>query len=240
MQKMWYEIVYDVQHSISTRLQREAKAMVEIWGHQGILVPEVGCSLLSVQRRCGQWWRCPVVSLVDEGLKMCLTKSVLWHIKDSQRRQKLAPSRISLVKISAGLHLPLMCVTVRVTSLTHLQNEFFWFLMWWFPSVIILWHHWTQVSLLLNKGMGVVASEIGYPGEERWNFILQTLTVSLGPMLDAWISASQELRAVCSCRSVFQVMGPLERNRIALLILQNLNKSSWIPAQIVFTIWDPQ
>jgi hypothetical protein len=68
---------------------------------------------------------------------------------------------------SAGLHLPQTCVTVRVPSLTHSRTEFSRFLMWRFPFVVILRYHWTQALLLLNKGMGVVPSKIGYPREER-------------------------------------------------------------------------
>jgi hypothetical protein len=51
------------------RLRREAEALVEIGGHQGILVPGVGCSLLSVQHRLanggGVQWFCQWMKVVE-------------------------------------------------------------------------------------------------------------------------------------------------------------------------------
>ena len=70
-------------------------------------------------------------------------------MKESRRRRKLALSRISLVKMSEMLYLPLMCETEIVPSATHFQVEFSLFSMWRLPLVVMLWHHLTQASLPL-------------------------------------------------------------------------------------------
>ena len=58
--------------------------------------------------------------------------------------------------------------------------------------------------------------------------------------LVAMISASQELRAVCSWRMDFQAIGPPERTmRIPERDL-NLKSSSGVPSATVLPIWLPQ
>ncbi len=80
---------------------------------------------------------------------------------------------------------------------------------------------------------------IGYPKDEGWEIMLQVLTVSLDPMIVAWISALQELNDVCSCQSAFQQIGRPERITIMLLILLNLNRGNWIPSQTALPKWEP-
>jgi hypothetical protein len=62
--------------------------------------------------------------------------------------------------------------------------------------------------IIIVKDVGHVVSSIGYPKDERWEIMLQVLTVSLDPMFVARISALPELNDVCSCRSAFQQIGP--------------------------------
>ena len=66
-----------------------------------------------------------------------------------RRQRKFALLRISFLKMSAILVLPLTCKTVRVQSATHLQTEFSGISMCQLPLVVILWHHLIQALLSL-------------------------------------------------------------------------------------------
>jgi hypothetical protein len=66
------------------------------------------------------------------------------------------------------------------------------------------------------------------------------LTVRRDPMLVAQILALHELREVQSCWLAFQAIGPPERMTMALLMLQNLKRGSWMPFRTAFPSYDPQ
>jgi hypothetical protein len=54
-------------------------------------------------------------------VKISLRKSKAGDMNESQSWQKFAPSRISLVNMSEGLHFTETCETAIVTSATYLQ-----------------------------------------------------------------------------------------------------------------------
>ena len=82
-------------------------------------------------------------------------------MKASWRRRKLALLRISLVKMSAMLHLPLMWEKEIVPLATHSRVEFSLFSIWRLPLVVMLWHHLTQASLSLYRWVEDVQSCMG-------------------------------------------------------------------------------
>jgi hypothetical protein len=70
--------------------------------------------------------------------------------------------------------------------------------------------------------------------------MLRMLMVRGEPMFVAQIPALHELNKVRSCQSAFQVSGPLERRRMVLLMLRNLNRGSLMPSQMALLILEPQ
>jgi hypothetical protein len=94
-------------------------------------------------------------------------------------------------------------------------------------AIVIYW--WWQVSIC--NGI----TERWLVRNHFWKFIVRQ-----HPALVARILASHELSDVCSCCYVFQVSGPPDLNMIAQLILLNLNRGSWIPAQTALPSWEPK
>jgi len=144
----------------------------------------------------------------------------------SRRRRKLAPSRISFVKMSDGLTFPFTWETVIEPSPIHSRVEFSLSSMWRLPLEVMLWHHLTQASLSFQMGVGDAVSWMGYPFVERCSIKFLELIVRRELRLVARISASHELSAVLSWRSAFHMMGPPERKMMAPLMLRNLNNGS--------------
>ena len=99
-------------------------------------------------RTCRSWgsacWRERWTSKRD-----CWRKSDSGHMKESCKYRKWAPSRISFVKISAGLIRPGTWRICKEDSYTHSRTALSLISMWWICFVVILWDQWTQDLLLL-------------------------------------------------------------------------------------------
>ncbi len=129
-------------------------------------------------------------------------------MKESRRRQKCAPSLISLVNMSAGFILPATCLTKIVLSRIHSCTEFLCNSICSAALEVILWDHLTHASLSLYSTVGPSISKRALPESEILRQRFQKSTTFLEVAQVAQISASQELSTVRSCWSPSQPRGP--------------------------------
>ena len=174
-----------------------------------------------------------------EGVVIPLRKSEPRDINESQRRRKLAPSCISLMKIgwiafttdvSDGDTAILDPFTDGVLAMSDVTVPLCGQIMAPLHTCIIVVVEWCSYE-------GVVGR---VPKQGKMKNHIANVDCKTGSHVSGMDLDIHELREVRSLCSVFQVIGPPDLKMMAPLILQNLNSDSWIPSLMVLPVCEPQ
>ncbi len=161
-------------------------------------------------------------------------------MKELQRRQKCAPSRISFMKMSAGLTLPETWQTWSILSWTHLRTEFSQSSMCRAALEVILYDPMTHAALSLYMIVGELISGIDRPESATLWQRLRKLTTFLEVSHIAGISASRELRDVRAWHSLTHPIEPPFLKTMPPLMLQHLKIGSNVPSATELPSCEPQ
>ena len=156
-------------------------------------------------------------------------------MNESRRRRKWAESFNSLVKMSALLMTPGICLTWMWPSAWASRTRFSRRLTCLILLVVTVDNQSTHAWLSLETTVGAVTSG-RHISWQRW----RTLTSSVTHSLVAITSASHELSAVWFWRIDFHAMGPPLRQMIKPDRDRSLNNSIGVPSGTVLLIWPPQ
>ncbi len=161
-------------------------------------------------------------------------------MKELQGWRKCAPSRISFMKMSAGLTLPETWRMWSILSWTHLRTEFSQSSMCRAALEVILYDHLMQAALSLYMIVGESISRIDRPELETLQQRLRKSSTFLEVVHVARISASQELRDVHTWRSLTHPIGPPFLKTMPPLMLQHLKSGSNVPLAMELPSCEPQ